>query len=91
MLKATDICALEPEFAARAVIDNGFPSEYETALQVFSEIPYALWRDIDPADSFLFYALRLHKLGLIENTPEALLAKAADWRFLQQLKSELKA
>lgn len=91
MLKATDMCALEPELAAQTVINNGFPAEYETALQVFSEIPYALWRDLDPEDTFRFYALRMHKLGLIKQTPEALIANNADWRFLKQLKKELKA
>lgn len=91
MLKATDLCALEPELAAKTVINNGFPAEYETALQVFSEIPYALWRDLDPEDTFRFYALRMHQLGLIEQTPEALIAKNTDWRFLKELKQQLKA
>ena len=91
MLKATDLCALEPELAAKTVIDNGFPTEYETALQVFSEIPYALWRDLDPEDTFRFYALRMHQLGLIEQTPEALIASNTDWRFLEELKQQLKA
>jgi NitT/TauT family transport system substrate-binding protein len=91
MLKATDLCALEPELAARAVINNGFPTEYKIALQVFSEIPYALWREYDPQDTFLFYALRMHKLGLIKQSPEALVSKCTDWRFLHQLKQEMKA
>ena len=91
MLKATDMCALEPELAAQAVIANGFPAEYDDALQVFSEIPYALWRDLDPEDTFRFYAIRMHKLGLIEQTPEALISGHTDWRFLQELKKELKA
>ena len=91
MLKATDMCALEPELAARTVINNGFPSEYETALQVFSEIPYALWRDIHPEDTFRFYALRMYKLGLIKESPDALISRITDWRFLNELKRELKA
>ena len=91
MLKATDMCALAPELAARTVINNGFPTEYDTALQVFSEIPYALWRDINPEDSFRFYALRMHQLGLIEQSPDALITKISDWRFLNELKQELKA
>jgi NitT/TauT family transport system substrate-binding protein len=91
MLKATDMCALEPELAARTVINNGFPTEYDTALQVFSEIPYALWREVDPEDSFRFYALRMQKLGLIEESPDTLISRIADWRFLNELKQELKA
>ena len=90
MLKATDLCALDPELAARTVIDNGFPSEYDTALQVFSELPFGLWRDVDPEDTLRFYALRMHKLGLIERSPEDLIAEHTDWRFLNELKRELK-
>lgn len=90
MLKATDLCALEPELAARTVIENGFPTEYERALQVFREIPYAQWREYDPEDTLRFYALRMHRLGLIERSPEELVTRISDWRFLNQLKKELK-
>ncbi|UCH40666.1 MAG: ABC transporter substrate-binding protein, partial [Gammaproteobacteria bacterium] len=77
ILKATDLCALEPELAARTVLDNGFPTEYETALQVFSELPYAQWREYDPEDTLRFFALRMHKLGLIKKAPETLVAEIA--------------
>ena len=38
-----------------------------------------------------FYSLRLHELGMIQHTPDALIAKTGDWRFLNELKKELKA
>ena len=91
MLKATDLCALQPELAARSVIANGFPTEYERALQVFREIPYSPWREFDPEDTLRFYALRMHKLGLIARAPNSLVAQVSDWRFLNELKRELKA
>ncbi|UCH40665.1 MAG: ABC transporter substrate-binding protein [Gammaproteobacteria bacterium] len=91
MLKATDLCALEPELAARSVIDNGFPTDYERALQVFREVPYAQWREFDPEDTLRFYALRMHKLGLIQRPPNTLVTWVSDWRFLNELKQELKA
>ena len=91
ILKATDLCALEPELAARSVVDNGFPTDYARALQVFREIPYAQWRDYDPEDTLRFYALRMHKLGLIRKAPDELIAEIGDWQFLNQLKQELKA
>lgn len=91
MLKATDLCALEPELAARAVIANGFPTDYERALQVFREIPYAQWREFDPEDTLRFYALRMHRLGLIKRSPEEFVAQISDWSFLNELKRELKA
>ena len=91
MLKATDMCALEPELAARAVIENGFPTDYERAIKVFREIPYAQWREYDPEDTLRFYALRMHKLGLLKKSPDDLVDEIADWRFLNELKRELKA
>jgi NitT/TauT family transport system substrate-binding protein len=37
-----------------------------------------------------FYALRLHEVGLLKSSPQKLLAEGADWRFLNELKKELK-
>jgi NitT/TauT family transport system substrate-binding protein len=91
ILKATDMCALEPELAARAVVASGFPTNYERAVKVFSEIPYAQWREYDPEDTLRFFALRMHKLGLIKQAPDDLVDGIADWRFLNELKRELKA
>ena len=38
-----------------------------------------------------FYALRLHEAGMIKSTPNKLIAEGTDWRFLNELKRELKA
>jgi NitT/TauT family transport system substrate-binding protein len=38
-----------------------------------------------------FYALRLHEVGMIKFSPNAILAARTDWRFLNELKRELKA
>ena len=57
----------------------------------FSEIPYAQWREFDPEDTLRFYALRMHRLGLINQSPEEFVAKISDWSFLNELKRELKA
>jgi NitT/TauT family transport system substrate-binding protein len=37
-----------------------------------------------------FYALRLHELGMIKSSPARILAEGTDWRFLNELKHELK-
>jgi NitT/TauT family transport system substrate-binding protein len=37
-----------------------------------------------------FYPLRLHEAGMIESTPQKILAQGTDWRFLKELKMELK-
>ena len=38
-----------------------------------------------------FYALRLHEAGMIKSGPNAILVDGTDWRFLRELKRELKA
>jgi NitT/TauT family transport system substrate-binding protein len=91
ILKATDVCAAEPERTARLLVDGRFTSQYDYALQTLTELPYARWREFDPEDSLRFYALRLHEVGMIKSSPSALLADGADWRFLDGIKRELKA
>jgi NitT/TauT family transport system substrate-binding protein len=54
-------------------------------------VPYDRWREFDPEDTLRFYALRLHEAGMIHSSPKAILAAGADWRFLNQIKRELKA
>src|SRR5919109_1981453 len=63
ILKAADVCALEPERAARFLVDEGYTPRYDYALQTLQEIPYAKWREYDPEDTVRFYALRLHEAG----------------------------
>jgi NitT/TauT family transport system substrate-binding protein len=91
ILKAADICATQPERAAQQLVDGGFTPRYDFALQTLTELPYDRWREFDAADSMRFYALRLHEVGMIESSPNALLAEGTDWRFLNELKRELKA
>jgi len=91
ILKANDICAAEPERAARRLVDARFTRRYQYALQALTELPYASWREFDPEDAMRFYALRLHEVGMIKSTPNELIAEGTDWRFLNELKRELKA
>ena len=90
ILKAADVCALEPERAARSLVDRGFTPRYDYALQTMKEVPYDRWRVYDPSDTLRFYALRLHEAGMIKSSPQKILALGTDWRFLNDLKRELK-
>jgi len=91
VLKAADLCASEPELAARLIVEGGFTERYEYALQTLTENPYGAWREYDAEDTMRFYALRLHELGMIKTDPKTIIAKGTDWRFLNELKRELKA
>jgi len=90
ILKATDMCALEPERAARTIVDRGFTKAYDYALATMKEIPYNRWREYDPEDTVRFYSLRLREVGMLKNNPKKILADGTDWRFLKELKKELK-
>ena len=91
ILKAADFCAANPESAAKRLVDGGFTQRYDYALQTLTDLPYDRWWEYDPEDTMRFYALRLHEAGMITSTPNRLIAEGTDWRFLNELKRELKA
>jgi NitT/TauT family transport system substrate-binding protein len=89
ILKAGDLCAREPAQVARLIAAKGL-GRYDTALQTMKELPYGRWREYDAEGSIRFFALRLRDVGMIKSGPQKILAQAADWRFLNELKRELK-
>jgi len=91
LFKAADLCATEPARVARQLVDRSFTDRYDYALQTLNEIPYDKWREYDPEDTVRFYALRLHEAGVIKSSPQKIIAENTDWRFLNELKRELKA
>jgi NitT/TauT family transport system substrate-binding protein len=89
--KAAAFCQAEPENAARSLVDGGFAPRYDFALETIRELPYELWHEYDSEDSLRFYGLRLNEAGMLNSNPNALLAAGTDWRFVNELKLELKA
>ena len=90
ILKASMMCATEPERAARLLVDRGFARSYDYSLQMLKDLPYNRWRELDPSDAVRFYALRLHEVGLIKSDPKKIIVQGTDWRFFNELKKELK-
>jgi NitT/TauT family transport system substrate-binding protein len=90
-LKAADMCAREPEQVARFLVAKGYEPRYPMALDVIQKLPYNRWREANPEDTLRFHALRLHEVGMIKSTPQKLIAQGTDWRFLNELKKEMKA
>jgi NitT/TauT family transport system substrate-binding protein len=90
LLKAADVCASEPERTARLIVDRGVTPNYEYVLQMLKEIPYAQWREYDPEDAVRFHALWMREVGMIKSSPQEIIRKGTDWRFLNELKRELK-
>ncbi|QRM35379.1 ABC transporter substrate-binding protein [Microvirga sp. VF16] len=90
VLKATDLCVSNPEQVATLLVNGGYTKRYDPALQALKEISYAKWRDYDPEDTIRFYSLRLHEAGMIKSSPQKIIASGTDWRFLNEIRRELK-
>ncbi len=91
ILKAADFCAAEPARAAQQLVDGGITPRYDYAFEALRTIPYDKWREYDAEDTIRFYALRMHEAGMVKASPQKIIADGTDWRFLDELKRELKA
>jgi NitT/TauT family transport system substrate-binding protein len=89
ILKATDLCDSEPERVASVIVDRGFADRSDPLLQILKDNPYK-WREYNAEDTVRFYALRLQEVGLIKSSPQKIIADGTDWRFLEEVKRELK-
>jgi NitT/TauT family transport system substrate-binding protein len=75
----------------RSLVDGSFTGRYGYALQTLNDISYNNWREYNAEDTIRFYALRRHEAGLIKSSPQKIIGDGTDWRFLDELKRELKA
>ena len=93
ILKRADIIAREPERSARLLVERGFArsDDYQYVHQMVKEMNYGQWREYEPEDTLRFYALRLNEIGMIKSSPQKIIAQGTDWRFLRELKKEMKA
>jgi NitT/TauT family transport system substrate-binding protein len=88
-IKAAEHCARRPEDVADFLVARGYISNRDYAGQMMRALPYDVWDRFDPDDTLRFYALQLHDAGVISSTPEEIIERGTDWRFLNQLKQEL--
>ena len=91
IVKAADVCATDPQGVARFLAAKQYETRYPIGLEVMTGVDYARWRHANPEDTLRFYALRLREVGMIKSAPDKLIAQGTDWRFLNELKQELKA
>jgi NitT/TauT family transport system substrate-binding protein len=90
MFKAADLCASDPASVAQRLVEQNFVTGYDYAFQTLGDIRYDRWREYDPEASLRFYALRMLEIGMIQSSPQQIIADGTDWRFLNELKHELK-
>jgi NitT/TauT family transport system substrate-binding protein len=91
ILKASSVCALDPEGTARVLVDRKFTTApYEHVRSMIRSLPYTKWHEYNPEDTIRFYANRLHEIGMVKASSQKIIAQGTDWRFLNALKKELK-
>ena len=66
-------------------------ANFDYAINALNQVRYDAWRTYDPEDTLRFHALRLHDVRMVKSSPQKLIAQGTDWRFLNELKRELKA
>jgi NitT/TauT family transport system substrate-binding protein len=91
LVKAADLCAQDPASAARLLVENGYAQRGDYVLRTLQDLPFDTWRTHDPEDTLRFFSLRLHEVGMIRQAPHKIVAQGTDWRFLNDVKRELKA
>jgi len=91
ILKGSELCASDPELAARAFLAQGFNFDPGYARQALRELPFGKWRDFNPEETLRFYALRLREAEMVKSPPQKIIAGGSDWRIVDRLRKELKS
>ena len=89
-LKATDLCANEPERVARLMVDQGFTRSLRLCLADAAGVALRRLARLRSRGSVRFFALRLNEAGFIKSDPQRIIAEHTNWRFLNEVKRELK-
>jgi NitT/TauT family transport system substrate-binding protein len=89
ILNGIDLSGHDPEGAVRFLVDQGYTTEYDYTLQAVSTIHAGGWRaDYDAEDTLRYYALRLYEAGMIRSSPDEIIARGTDWRFLSEVRRD---
>ncbi|UCD67706.1 MAG: ABC transporter substrate-binding protein [Betaproteobacteria bacterium] len=91
IMKASDLCSENPDWAAQYLVDKGFEDDYEVALEIIKSLSYSRWRTDNPVDTLRFHSLRLRDAGMIRSTPQQIIERGCNFSFLNELRKELKA
>jgi NitT/TauT family transport system substrate-binding protein len=89
MLRANDLCTNRRDVVAQRLVDRGFTPRYDYARQGLDDVSYSAWREYDAEDAVRFWALRLREMGMIKSSPDTIIAKGTDFRFLKEVRKEL--
>ncbi len=90
ILMANDLCQTDRDLTSGMLVERGVTDRLEFARRTLEDVPYGAWRDFDPSDTLRFYALRLKEAGLVKSSARALVQNGSDFRFLNEIRQELK-
>jgi NitT/TauT family transport system substrate-binding protein len=89
IINGIDRTGHDPEGAVRFLVDQGYTTQYDYTLQALKTIHAGGWRfDCDAEDTLRYYALRLHEAGMIRSSPDKIIARGTDWRFLSKVRRD---
>ena len=84
-----DVSGRDPDGAVRYLVEKGYTTQHAETLEAVKTIHASGWRgDYDPEDTLRYYALRLHEAGMIKSSPDKIIARGTDWRFLAEVKRD---
>ena len=89
IFKGADFISQDPQGAARYLVDQGYTPDFAETGATFNHLNYSLWRDWHPEDTVRFMALRGKDNGTLKLTPDQIINRGTDWRFLNELKREM--
>jgi NitT/TauT family transport system substrate-binding protein len=89
ILNGIDLTAHDPQAAVRFLVDKGYTTQYDYTLEAVTTIHAGGWRaDYNAEDTLRYYALRLYEAGMIRSSPDAIIARGTDWRFLSEVRRD---
>ena len=89
IINGIDLTAHDPEGAVRFLVERGYTTQYDYTLQAVSTIHAGGWRfDYDAEDTLRYYSLRLREAGMIKSSPDKIIARGTDWRFLGEVRRD---
>ena len=90
LLRATDAAAKDQPRAAHDAVVTGLFNDESLITETTAMCTYN-WHDVDPEETFRWFALRLAEAKLITSTPQQILALGTDFTYMRQLRSEPKS
>lgn len=89
VLRGVDRCHREPEAVAQELVRAGWSANEYSAVQGMPYQHFDAWRTHSPEDSMRFFALRLREGGVIKSTPDELIKRGLDLRYLDELRDKI--